>query len=261
MKSVFKFLCIFSFVTLVVSCASNKKTETAEEEQPKLPLLESMTYEGYKEYSLKYDDKDRVIEYNDNNLHCVFEISYDPVKIKISYFTIDENGDMKVNAVQDIYDAVLNNAGFITAYKTQYATGDMDPTVKYGSVELTYNSDNRLTEMRYSSGDTIGLEWDKDGGLSKVCTPEYDMTYTHSETPNKSNQWNPLWYVCAGLEMTGLIGNPPSVLVDSGVQTFKNGVNSTANFEYKLKENKLINEIIFREDDFEPKVYMVNYKD
>lgn len=259
-KSNFKLLCLFSLAIFVMSCSNKNSGISMEEEKEKKPLMESLTYEGYKEFSFKYNSGDSLIEYCDNNLHSLFEISYNPLKVKISYLEPNENGDLEISSVQDIYDAVLNDAGCLISFKYQYTNGGEDPTVNYGSVDLSYNSDNRLTEMIYSTGETVRLEWNAEGSLLKASTSEYDITYTPSVIPNTYNEWNPLWYSCGGWEMTGLLGNAPSMLIDSGVQTFKNGVNSSARFEYKLKEDKLIEEITFWEDDFEPKVFMVNYK-
>lgn len=245
------FLCltILSVQLFMGACSSNSaRKESDEQAAPAIPgsnELEFITVDGIPVYSLKYNERGQLSFYGDLLYNGFFEIGYNPLNIKISYYTPATDNTEECLQVVEMYDIQLNNQQFVSDYKTRSydLVADEKKNLMESSGTVTYDSNGRMTELKEANGRNIVLEWDEEGNLIKSINNNTAYFFQPSISPNTFNQWVPMWYAVAGYEMTGLFGNAPSSLIRNAVQYNKDSSSSTALFNYHLEKSHRISSV------------------
>lgn len=213
--------------------------------------LESITYQDNRMYSFKYDTKGRLKEYIDYFMLGKWEITYDPITIKVTYYKTSSLQDQDIYYTISINDVALNSDGFIESFSQHSTTLNefgKEQVYEYKAT-ASYNKDGRLSRLSWNDQQSIEITWGSKGELLKSQNADYENNYTTTTVENKGNVWIPVWYVCNGLEMTGLLGNAPAYLPATGDQTFTNGTTSMAKFVYKMNVRGMIETLDFTEDE------------
>lgn len=237
-------------IVLSAGCSSNEPDKSSP------ARIEKITVDGADAFYYKYDSQGRLTEVSDNMIGQTFYVNYDPLNIKVT-----SHGEEETGAYVEIYDIVLNNNKFISKFKSRYDAGTSgEASIPAQEGSITYDVNGHILEIENFLGDIFKLEWDKEGRLLSSSNSAYTTKYTSSDVPNASSQWLPIWYLCGGLEATGLIGNPPSYLISHGEEVFADGTVSVADFSYTLGAGNLIESILFEADQDPSILLSVHYK-
>lgn len=229
---------------LAASCSSNTNQKENDEQPAATPVADKISFitvDGNPVYSFKYDEEGRLTFYADLLYKGFYEISYDTLAIKVSYYTPAMEDVEEHLEVVEMYDVKLNDDRFVTEYKARSYDlfGDQKKNMAEATGTVAYDSNGRMTELKESNGRYLALNWDEDGNLLNAQNNQNLYSFMPSTTPNQYNQWMPMWYAAAGYEMTGLFGNAPATLIDGATQKVMNGPSSIARFAYKLSESDL----------------------
>ena len=259
------FIAFTLFSVAIMSCTSNSYAQTAPGVDKSDHEILALSVGDDPVYSFEYDSEGRLVKYADYMMLEIIEISYEPIlTLKVYYPDTPQDDLAAVEKYMDIFNVELNDQNCITYYKSRYYGLDEEgqPSFWDNDTSLEYDDNGRLILLSSSSGTSFEIIYDADGRLLQSVNPGFVNQYVSSDIKNVDNQWMPLWYVCGGLEMTGLVGNAPAYFVTDGEQKFPDESVSTARFNYTFNpDTNLVETLLFQADDDPELNFTVSYKD
>ena len=230
---------------LVVSCTLSEKDAPEQEEQQL--QLKSISMFGAQLCSFSYDSQNRLIRYHDGLFESTITVKYDgdaPTEIVWE----DSDGTTIFNNIRRV-----SSTGFISSFdeiETYHGQTYTD------HLTLDYDVYGHLTSIKYDDGETTTYNWTNQSGkyiLESVVEDETTFQqFEYSDVvANKHLQWVTVWGIMGGLEMTGLFGNAPELLISSGVEVDGDDVYSLG-FDYRLNTSGYISKVYFK--DYEEEI-------
>lgn len=200
-------LALFAIVGLSLSCTTDSDSGSNNSQRVVSKIIfEDVEFDDTNEYAFKYDSQGRITRVT----HTVIEDSYDEI-CHYEYYRYGSGNGLEISweeedyVVDDIYDATLNNKGYLSEV-LYYGDGDYTDEWSY-----TYDSKGRLTRI-YNVYGEYEENWSEatyswsGGNIVEVRYEYEDDLEDYSETIETQLSYNSKSMDIVNLDLNAAIG-------------------------------------------------------